>query len=309
MTNEGNNLGCARTCGLIGAAFGILVAALLMVLTEMSTLQAIFLGLLAFLLGTIFLIWAFCKGNKVSGAGVAAGAAGVAAAGAAAASSVSSKASSAGSTAASGVSSAGSAAVAGAAAAGSAVASGAGAAAGAAKSGADKAATTAAGLVSDTGAAAKSAAKKTTSTAKKTAAKTKTAAKSTTSKAKSAASKTASKAKSTASKTATKAKSTASKAKSTAKKAAPKPPVLFTSRPDSVDDLKLIKGVGPKLEKTCNGIGVYQFAQIANWKKADIATVDDKLSFKGRIERDEWVKQAKILAKGGETEFSKRSKK
>lgn len=85
--------------------------------------------------------------------------------------------------------------------------------------------------------------------------------------------------------------------KPAAKKAAAKPPVLYTKRPSDVDDLKLISGVGPKLEKTCNEIGVYQFAQIANWKKADIATVDDKLSFKGRIERDEWVKQAKKLAK------------
>jgi NADH-quinone oxidoreductase subunit E len=84
---------------------------------------------------------------------------------------------------------------------------------------------------------------------------------------------------------------------------------LFTKRPAQVDDLKLISGVGPKLEKTCHEIGVYQFAQVANWKKADIKTVDDKLSFKGRIERDEWVKQAKILAKGGETAFSKKSKK
>lgn len=81
------------------------------------------------------------------------------------------------------------------------------------------------------------------------------------------------------------------------KAAAEKPPVLFTKRPAQVDDLKKISGVGPKLEKTCNEIGVYQYAQIANWKKADIAVVDDKLSFKGRIERDEWVKQAKALAK------------
>lgn len=98
--------------------------------------------------------------------------------------------------------------------------------------------------------------------------------------------------------------------KPAAKKAAkPKPPVLFESRPDEVDDLKLISGVGPKLEGTLHKVGVYQFAQIANWKKADIATVDDKLSFKGRIERDDWVKQAKILAKGGDTEFSAKKRK
>ncbi|GLQ34780.1 hypothetical protein GCM10007939_10630 [Amylibacter marinus] len=105
------------------------------------------------------------------------------------------------------------------------------------------------------------------------------------------------------------AKKPAAKKPAAKKPAAEKPPVLYTERPDQVDDLKLISGVGPKLEATCHDIGVYQFAQIANWKKADIATVDDKLSFKGRIVRDEWVKQAKVLAKGGETEFSKRKKK
>ena len=63
------------------------------------------------------------------------------------------------------------------------------------------------------------------------------------------------------------------------------------------DDLKLISGVGPKLEQTLNGLGFWHFAQIAKWKKADVAIVDDQLSFKGRIERDEWIKQAKVLAK------------
>jgi len=105
------------------------------------------------------------------------------------------------------------------------------------------------------------------------------------------------------------AKKPAAKKPAAKKAAAAKPPVLFESRPDQVDDLKLISGVGPKLEGTLHKVGVYQFAQIANWKKADIATVDDKLSFKGRIERDEWVKQAKILAKGGDTEFSAKKRK
>jgi NADH-quinone oxidoreductase subunit E len=71
------------------------------------------------------------------------------------------------------------------------------------------------------------------------------------------------------------------------------------------DDLKLISGVGPKLEQTLNKLGFWHFAQIAKWTKKDIAIVDDELSFKGRIERDEWVKQAKALAKGGEAEYIK----
>ncbi len=63
------------------------------------------------------------------------------------------------------------------------------------------------------------------------------------------------------------------------------------------DDLKLISGVGPKLEGTLNKLGFWHFEQIARWTKKDIAIVDDELSFKGRIERDEWVKQAKALAR------------
>ncbi|GAB4234619.1 MAG: hypothetical protein Kow0032_18650 [Methyloligellaceae bacterium] len=75
------------------------------------------------------------------------------------------------------------------------------------------------------------------------------------------------------------------------------------------DDLKLLSGVGPALEKKLNASGVRTFAQIAAWKKADIAEFDQKLNFKGRIEREKWVEQAKILAKGGETDFSRRASK
>ncbi len=74
-------------------------------------------------------------------------------------------------------------------------------------------------------------------------------------------------------------------------------------RPDAPDDLKLISGVGPKLEAELNELGVYTYAQIAAWKKAERDWVDGYLRFKGRIERDNWVKQAKALAKGGEAEY------
>lgn len=84
---------------------------------------------------------------------------------------------------------------------------------------------------------------------------------------------------------------------------------FYAKPPADIDDLKLISGVGPKLEATLNEIGVYQYAQVAAWKKADIKTVDDQLKFKGRIERDDWMAQAKILAKGGETDFSKKKRK
>ncbi|MGH1426899.1 MAG: hypothetical protein ACRBEE_03105 [Arenicella sp.] len=63
------------------------------------------------------------------------------------------------------------------------------------------------------------------------------------------------------------------------------------------DDLTLISGVGPKLKEKLYHEGITQFSQIAAWKAADIKQFDEKLSFKGRIKRDEWVKQAKALMK------------
>lgn len=64
------------------------------------------------------------------------------------------------------------------------------------------------------------------------------------------------------------------------------------------DDLKQLSGVGPALEKKLHAAGVTTFAQIAAWGEAEIADFDEKLSFKGRIEREGWVEQAKELAKG-----------
>ncbi|WP_299023793.1 endonuclease [uncultured Sulfitobacter sp.] len=84
--------------------------------------------------------------------------------------------------------------------------------------------------------------------------------------------------------------------------------MLSAARPEGKDDLKLISGVGPKLEGTLNDLGIYHFDQVAKFQKADIEWVDARLRFKGRIERDDWMSQAKILAEGGETEFSKKKK-
>ena len=87
-----------------------------------------------------------------------------------------------------------------------------------------------------------------------------------------------------------------------------RPAGLEAAREGGADDLKLIKGVGPKLEKLVNSMGFYHFDQIASWSSKEIAWVDENLEgFKGRVTRDEWVAQAKILASGGETEFSKRN--
>lgn len=88
---------------------------------------------------------------------------------------------------------------------------------------------------------------------------------------------------------------------------AARPEALSGPREGQADDLKKIKGVGPKLEKLINELGFYHYDQIANWTEAEVAWVDDNLKgFKGRVSRDNWVDQAKILAEGGETEFSAR---
>lgn len=76
-------------------------------------------------------------------------------------------------------------------------------------------------------------------------------------------------------------------------------PELLKRPRGKADDLKLIWGVGPAFEKLLNKIGLWHFNQIAAWTPADISHVDKLLKgFQGRIARDEWVKQAKKLAKG-----------
>ncbi len=69
-------------------------------------------------------------------------------------------------------------------------------------------------------------------------------------------------------------------------------------KPDEPDNLRLISGVGPKIEGILNDLGIYTFAQIAEWKQTERDWVDGYLRFKGRIDRDDWVKQAAALAIG-----------
>ena len=92
----------------------------------------------------------------------------------------------------------------------------------------------------------------------------------------------------------------------TAEEAA-RPEALSSARAGGADDLKMIKGVGPKLEIMLNDLGFYHFDQIAAWSAAEVAWVNDNLAgFKGRVSRDNWVEQARKLATRQETEFSKR---
>lgn len=96
---------------------------------------------------------------------------------------------------------------------------------------------------------------------------------------------------------------------SAAGKAEPAPAMDDESRPAGIekpaqpDDLKLISGIGPHNEKLLNDLGIYTWAQIAAWSKAEREWVDFYLSFKGRIERENWAGQAEALAKGGEAEY------
>ncbi|PWE33941.1 NADH-quinone oxidoreductase subunit E [Maritimibacter sp. 55A14] len=89
-----------------------------------------------------------------------------------------------------------------------------------------------------------------------------------------------------------------------------RPPALPAPEGGQPDDLKQIKGVGPALEKQLHELGVFHFAQVAAWGAEEVAWVDENLKgFKGRVSRDGWVEQARTLAEGGETEFSKRVEK
>jgi len=73
---------------------------------------------------------------------------------------------------------------------------------------------------------------------------------------------------------------------------------LFTAPAGSADDLKKISGVGPVLEKKLNELGITTFAQVAAFTDEDIARVDERLNFKGRIDRENWLQQAADLAAG-----------
>ncbi|HHB83259.1 MAG TPA: 50S ribosomal protein L21 [Devosia sp.] len=97
--------------------------------------------------------------------------------------------------------------------------------------------------------------------------------------------------------------------KAPAKKAAPKKDDVSKAAPkkaapkkaataEFVDDLKLISGVGPVLEKKLHALGVKSLKDVAAFTKEDVARVDEALSFKGRIDREEWIKQAADMVAG-----------
>lgn len=77
----------------------------------------------------------------------------------------------------------------------------------------------------------------------------------------------------------------------------PKPAALLRPRRGKADDLKQIKGIGPKIEASLNTLGIYHFDQIAAWTKLNTDWVDGQLAFKGRIRREQWIEQAIELTK------------
>ncbi|HET7413043.1 MAG TPA: NADH-quinone oxidoreductase subunit E [Pararhizobium sp.] len=82
-----------------------------------------------------------------------------------------------------------------------------------------------------------------------------------------------------------------------------RPPAL--DQPDQPDDLQMIAGVGAKLEARLHEIGIWTWKQIGNWSEAEQEWVDAELKLRGRVAREDWVRQAKALARGGEAEYVK----
>ncbi len=98
----------------------------------------------------------------------------------------------------------------------------------------------------------------------------------------------------------------ATKEEETASAPSAEPVLLSAPRNGEKDNLTRIKGIGLKIDETLNEIGIYHFDQIADWNEENIAWVDANVAFPGRVKRENWVEQAKALALGEETEFSKR---
>lgn len=87
-----------------------------------------------------------------------------------------------------------------------------------------------------------------------------------------------------------------------------RPAALKEARGGKPDDLKLIKGIGRQNEGRLHGLGVWHFEQVAAWTSANVEWIGSYLAFPGRIEREDWVGQAKLLAAGGSTEFADRAR-
>lgn len=84
-----------------------------------------------------------------------------------------------------------------------------------------------------------------------------------------------------------------------------RPKGIAAARGGKADNLQRISGIGPKNESILHTLGFFHFDQVAAWTAEQVAWVDDHLKFNGRIAREEWIKQAGLLATGKEAEFTK----
>lgn len=103
-------------------------------------------------------------------------------------------------------------------------------------------------------------------------------------------------------------KPAAAKASAAPKPAASKPaaaPKKAAATAAKADNLRRLIGIGPVNDKLLKGLGVTTYAQIAAWTAADVKRIEDTLNFDGRIAREKWIEQAKLLAAGDEKEFAR----
>ncbi|TIR30268.1 MAG: proton-conducting membrane transporter [Mesorhizobium sp.] len=106
-------------------------------------------------------------------------------------------------------------------------------------------------------------------------------------------------------------KAAASETSATARKASPAAKRATAGKAtaaaaDKTDSLRRLIGIGPVNERKLHDLGVRTYAEIAAWTAADIKRIEDVLQFDGRIERERWIEQAKLLAAGDEKEFARR---
>jgi predicted flap endonuclease-1-like 5' DNA nuclease len=85
-----------------------------------------------------------------------------------------------------------------------------------------------------------------------------------------------------------------------------RPEAVDTPMNGEIEDLKEISGIGIKIEEVLHSLGIYHFEQIANWTPENMEWIENYLTLKGRIKKEDWISQAKLLAAGGQTEFSKK---
>ena len=84
-----------------------------------------------------------------------------------------------------------------------------------------------------------------------------------------------------------------------------RPPSVEAPKNGETDDLKEISGIGLKIEEILNSLGIYYFEQISEWSPENIEWIENYLSVKRRVKKEDWIGQAALLAAGGQTEFSK----